>query len=210
VRGGICATFLLLAAAPAWAEESTSTPSKAAQRGSFFLLELSTGLSEPAYDSGSPAIAYSLTGGVTFKLKALPLRFHFLGTIAGRNAEAGGERAGLAFSSSRFDFDLYGAHRIAVPVFGSLRLYGELGLGHRWTSADLRRGGELEDLRERRGGLLVVIAAGAQLRLTQNLSAGIRGELTPTAGDYDVVAAASGLAPTTNRAALMLQLGLHF
>jgi opacity protein-like surface antigen len=197
------ALFTLTASTRAFAEE-------APRSGSFFLFELSSGLSEPAYAGDDLGVSYGVSGGLAFKLKKLPLRFHFLTSFFARTWNGSGSYAGVPYSSARRDLDLFLAHRIALPIYGRLRAYGEIGLGHRWASAEVHRAEELPDLSVESDRLLLVVAAGLQLRLTDNVSIGVRGELLPSSDRQDVVALATGAPLTTNRGSLLAQLGLHF
>lgn len=203
----IVASLAFLTAITAATTAQAETPNP---RGTFFLLELSTGLSESAYLQGDPALAYGLTGGLTFKLKKFPVRFHVLTTFLTRASNASGAFEGVPYSTSRRDLDLYLAARMAMPLFAGLRLYTEVGAGHRWASADLHRGAGLGDLAVDSSRTLVVLAAGFQYRLTDNVSLGVRGELTPGGTKSDIISEATGADLSTDRASFMAQLGFHF
>lgn len=184
--------------------------SRAEAKGTYFLIELGSGLSESAYSAGAAGLTYGLSAGTTFKPKALPIRFALLANVAGRNASAGGFHEGVPFSAARTDLDLYVSERTIIPVWRFVRFYVEAGLGQRWQSQTIDRGGDLGRLSSRSSDLLLVLAAGLEARLNSLFSVGLRGELNPLSPDPDLATLAADLAPTSNRSALTLQLGLHF
>ena len=194
------AAALFVCAAPG---EARARPS-----GTFFLVEVSTGITESAY-AGGPGMSYGVTAGVTLKHRRYPFRFHFLSTLVGRNAVGRGEHRGFAYAADRRDVDLYASHRLVVPIGWRLRLYGEAGVGQRWIDASLRRA-SLGTLSVRDSELLVVLAGGLQARLSERFSIGLRGEVTPLDPAADLIAAATGGVSTQNRVSLSAHLGIHF
>lgn len=180
-------------------------------KSSYFLVELSSGLAEPAYSHGDLSLSYGLTGGMTFKASNFPVRFYLLTTLIGRNGHADGSASGAVFSSDRHDVDLYWSLRLVFPVIAQFRLYAEGGLGHRWSFVSLRRSNDLPPLEARDSGLVGVLAVGAQYRVMQNLSLGLRAELVPTTADgIDPVSRVTGADLTPNRFTVMAQVGFHF
>ncbi|MFO0723675.1 MAG: hypothetical protein U1E65_07845 [Myxococcota bacterium] len=197
---------LVLAAALAPTAAQAAEPSS-----TLFMFELSSGVAEPAYSGGDISLSYGITGGLTFKLKSFPLRFYALTTLIGRNGHGTGGSGGLSFSADRHDVDLYWSLRLVMPVFANFRVYAEGGLGHRWSWVELKRSGDLPPVESRDRGLVGVIAIGAQVRVMENLSLGLRGEMTPSnASSEDAVSGLTGAALTHNRFTLMAQVGFHF
>lgn len=196
---------LALALAISWA-----LPASAEAKGTFFLLEIDTGIGEPAYASAPPGLNYGVSFGVSWKLKTFPVRWYLLGTATGRNGAASGLHEGVPFTANRTDFDLYIAERSVLPVWRFVRLYVEAGIGRRHHTQAVRRGRELGSLTSSSSALLLVFAAGVQARLSKTFSLGLRGEVTPLDSGVDLTAFAAGLAPTRNRTALLGQIGVHF
>lgn len=186
-----------------------AAPAAARADGTFFLLELSTGLSEPVAAGGDFGLSYGVTTGLTWKLAALPFRFHLLGTLAGRNAHASSTLRGLDVSSDRQDVDLYGSFRLGVPIGGSLRIYGEGGVGARWSAETIQREG-LSAIEASTSTPIVVGAVGLQFRLAESLSLGLRGELTSVTSGGDVTAAIIGGDYEDTRLSALAQVGFHF
>lgn len=197
----------LLALLPAAVLAGPATAAQAA--GSLFMVEVSTGLSEPVASRGDVGLTYGLTTGFTWKLVALPLRFHLLGNLVGRNAHGNGSLRGIEVSSERQDVDLYGSLRIALPLVGGLRVYGEGGLGVRWSAQTLHRPG-LDALDARASVPIAVGALGVQYRLMEALSVGLRGEVVGATETDDVLAALADRDYDAERLSLLVQLGFHF
>jgi len=187
---------------------ATVSPAHAA--GSLFLVEISTGLSEPTHASGDVGLSYGLTTGITWKLVRLPIRFHLLGTITGRSAHGSGLSHGLAFSSERQDVDLYGSLRLGLPIVGGLRIYGEGGVGARWSAQSIQRGGGLGGIDASASTPIVVGAVGLDYRVMEALSFGLRGEVTGTTRGDDVLGAITGEGYEAKRFSLLAQVGFHF
>jgi len=188
-----------------------ATPALASETpGSLFLVEVSTGLSEPAAQRGDVGLSYGLTTGFTWKLVRLPLRFHVLGTLVGRNATTRGSVGGLEFDSERQDVDLYGSLRIALPIVGGLRVYGEGGMGMRWSAQTLHRQGVLGSLDAASTTPIAVGAVGVQYRVMDALSLGLRGEVVGATDDDDVLAAIAANGYETDRYSVLAQVGFHF
>ena len=185
-----------------------ATPAEA--KGTFFLLELNSGLSESAYVQGGAGLNYGASAGVTLRIPSTPLRWHLLGSATIRNARVTGSREGFSFQASRTDLDLFTANRVVWPVWRMVRVYGELGLGTRISSAVLERSQGLGSLTETQRRFLLVTALGVQARLTRHFSLGLRGEMTPVGGSADLAGLAAKLQPTTNRMSLQAQVGVHF
>lgn len=185
-----------------------STHAEAGQKGTYFLVEASTGLSESAYVSGDPGLSYGVSAGVTFRIPSTPLRWYVLGTMVGRNATLSGFRDGSPFSAERRDMDLYLANRWVVPLWGVFRGYFEVGIGQRFFDQRVRRReGALSEVSQH---LLVVGAIGLQARFSRTFSLGIRGEMTPFSTTPDLANLALDLESTQNRMATHLQFGVHF
>ncbi|MCK6552954.1 outer membrane beta-barrel protein [Myxococcota bacterium] len=197
----------LLAAAVVAA--ATLSPAAARAAGPYFLLELDTGLAESAYTTGDAGAAFGASLGTTFKLRASPIRWALLGTIASRSGSVTGLREGFLYAAERDDLDLYGSVRMIVPVWRALRVYGELGYGRRFQEQTLDRS-TLGRLTSQSSDPLLVVALGAQYRLSRTFSVGLRAQLDPLDPEPDLATLAAGLAPTDNRASMMAQLGIHF
>jgi hypothetical protein len=177
--------------------------------GTYFLVELNTGVGESAYTTGNVGLNYGLSIGTSFKFKALPLRFYVLASLIGRNASTAGSHEGVPFVAERIDLDLYGAFRTVLPIWSMLRIYAEFGAGNRFIFNSIRRGEELGTVGARDYALLFVIALGLQARLSDHFSVGLRGELTPL-GKADLASYVADVAPTQNRLSAFAQLGIHF
>lgn len=198
-----------LATAALFAAALVALPTTAHAAGPYFLLELDTGLAESAYTTGDAGVAYGASLGTTFKLRAFPVRWAVLGTVASRSGSVAGLREGFSYFAERDDLDLYGAVRMIIPVWRALRVYGELGYGRRFQSQVLERSA-LGRLTAESSEPLVVVALGAQYRLSRTFSVGLRAQLDPLDAEPDLATLAAGLAPTDNRASMMAQLGIHF
>jgi hypothetical protein len=185
------------------------TPGSAEAKGTHFVLELNTGLGESAYERGDLGLAYGASFGFTWKFSGAPIRFALLATVAGRNATIDGSYQGIEYASDRRDLDMYLAQRLAIPIVGMLRFYGEAGVGQRIRTETLRLSADLGTLNSASNELLVVFAAGLQARLSEHFSLGLRGELMPLTSDPSLSSVAH-LTPTTARTALMAQIGVHF
>jgi hypothetical protein len=188
---------------------SVLAPSVARAAGTYFLVELNTGVGESAYTTGNVGLNYGLSVGTSFKLKALPLRWYVLASLIGRNASTSGTHRGVPYVAERIDLDLYGAIRTVLPVWNVLRVYGEFGAGNRFLFNTIRRGDDLGTVDGRDNALLFVIALGLQARLTETFSVGLRGELTPI-GKADLASYVADVPPTENRLSAFAQLGIHF
>lgn len=179
-------------------------------KGTFFLLELNSGVGESAYAGGDAGLNYGASAGLTFRIPGTPLRYHLLGSVVHRSATVAGHSAGTAFTAHRRDVDLFTAHRLVVPVWRMVRVYGELGLGTRFSQAHLQRGAGLGGLVDGQRRFLLVTAIGVQARLSKHFSVGLRGELVPVGTGADVATFVVGLPTTANRLGLSAQLGVHF
>lgn len=180
-------------------------------RGTYFLVEAHGGLAEPAYDAGDFGLAYGLTAGTTWKLKKYPFRFHLLAGLSARSASSSGTTAyGARFDAARRDVDLYIAKRLGVPIWGPLRIYGEFGIGNRWTSESVRRNADFGSVSSFENELLVIIAGGLQARLTPRFSVGARAEFTPVSSDADLIQSAAHIPLTPNRVSFLGHVGVHF
>lgn len=178
-------------------------------KGTFFLVELNSGVSESPYQGGDPILGYGATGGITLRIPRTNLRYHLLGSVVHRGATVSGRADGLSFVADRQDLDIYSAHRLVVPIYGMFRAYGEVGFGSRFSTAYLRRDG-VGGLSEARQRFLFLTALGLQARVSKHFTLGVRGELQPGRDSGDLNAFATGLAPTRNRLALLAQVGVHF
>ncbi len=177
--------------------------------GTYFLVELNTGVGESAYSTGSVGLNYGLSLGTSFKLKALPLRWYVLASLVGRNASTSGTHGGVPYVAERVDLDLYGALRTVLPIWRMLRIYAEVGAGNRFLFNTIRRGDDLGTIDGRDHALLFVLALGLQARLTETFSVGLRGEMTPI-GRADLASHVADVTPTENRLSAFAQLGIHF
>ena len=185
------------------------TPAQARAEGTYFLVELNTGVGESAYTTGNVGLNYGLSLGTSFKFKVLPLRFYLLASLIGRNASTSGTNDGVTFVAERIDLDLYGAVRTVLPIWEMIRIYAEFGAGNRFLFNKIRRGAELGTIDGRDNALLFVIALGVQARLTETFSVGLRGEMTPI-GKADLASYVANVPPETNRLSAFAQLGIHF
>lgn len=184
-------------------------PQVAEAAGTHFVLELTTGLGESAYRDESPGLTAGVAFGTSFKLTFLPVRWYILANVAGRNAYTDGSLGGVDYNLDRRELDLYLSQRLVLPIYGSIRAYGEVGLGQRFTTQTLSRPA-LGSLSETNNTLLLVGALGLQARLHENFSVGLRAEVAPLSGPADLAAIAADVYPTPNRVALLAQLGFHF
>jgi hypothetical protein len=201
MRFGVPAITILAGAALA--------PGSARADGTYFLVELNTGVGESAYES-TIGLNYGVSAGVSFKLKALPIRWYVLASLIARNAWTSGSHEGLAFSASRTDLDAFGAIRSVLPVWRMLRIYAEFGIGGRHLFETVHRG-DLGTLDARDTKLLFVVGLGLQARLTDMFSVGVRGEMTPVLGsEAEIAAYAADVVPTRNRISGFVTLGVHF
>ena len=207
---GAVRIFRAIPAAAALAVGISLVPERAEARGTFFLLELSTGIAEPAYDSGEIGLTYGLSAGMTWKFTKFPPRFHLLLSTSAKSARSSGTVDGLRFNAEHHAIEVYVAHRIAMPMWGPMRIYGEVGLGERFITSAIRREADLGRLSSSSAELLVVLAAGLQFRLTEGFSLGLRAEMTPLDRDLDLISATSRHPLTNNRGSLQAQLGIHF
>ena len=185
-------------------------PTTARAGGPFFIVEVQGGFGEAAYAGAAPGLAYGVSAGATLKTAALPLRWYLLGTVIGRNSVVEGQHQGIGFEADRQEVDLFVSQRTVIPVWRYLRLFVETGIGQRRFSQTLRRSDQLGDLSESAQQLLLVLAFGAQARLTEALSVGLRGEMTPLSPDPDLTGLAAGLQPEPNRLSLFAQVAVHF
>lgn len=174
------------------------------------MLELNTGLSESPYREGGPALSFGAASGVTVRVPATPLRLYLLGTVVHRGGAVSGTHAGAAYTADRSDVDLFFGPRVMVPVWRMLRVYGEVGVGTRFSSAYLHRGDGLGTLTGRDRRFLLVTALGVQARISSLLSVGLRAELAPVGAGPDLATFAADLRPTQNRLTGMATLGVHF
>jgi hypothetical protein len=189
---------------------ATFTPSVAQADGTYFLVELNTGVGESAYTTGNVGLNYGLSIGTSFKFKVLPLRFYILASLIGRNASTSGTNDGVPFVAERIDLDLYGAVRTVLPIWDMLRIYAEFGAGNRFLFNKIRRGADLGTIDGRdHANLLFIVAMGVQVRLTETFSVGLRGELAPL-GEADLASYIAEVPPETNRLSAFAQLGIHF
>ena len=178
-------------------------------KGTFFLVELNSGVSESPYRGGAPVLDNGASAGLTLRIPRTNLRYHLLGSLVYRGATVSGRSDGLAYTADRSDLDLYSAHRLVVPIYRMIRAYAEVGLGTRFSTTYLRRDG-VGGLSEAQERFLFLTALGVQARVSKHFSLGLRGELQPGGGGQDVAAFATGRATTRNRLALVAQVGVHF
>lgn len=184
-------------------------PRAAEAKGTLFLLELNTGISESPYVEGGPTLSYGASAGVTVRVPATVLRLHLMGTVAHRAGTVVGIHAGTTYLAERSDLDVYAGPRVVLPVWRMIRIYGELGLGTRFSTSMLQRGDGLGGLNGRDRRFLVVTAVGIQARVTPMLSVGLRGELAPLTAAPDLATFAADLSPTQNRLTGMATVGVH-
>ncbi len=186
-----------------------TAPQRAEAQGTFYVVELQTGMSEAAYQRGDLGLSFGVTAGVTFKLKRLPVRWYLLGNLTSRNSVVEGRLGSAGFTAERRDLDVYAAQRFVVPVYRQIRLFAEGGLGQRYVQELVTR----SDLGAQRSGqhqLLIVVAGGVQARINETFSLGLRGEWMPLSSDGVLTEALTGLSSTRNRLSGMAQLGVHF
>ena len=178
--------------------------------GTFFLLELDSGVAESAYAGALPGLQWGVSAGVTFKLPRGPLRWYLLGSFAMRYSEADAFRGAARVRAEREDIDLFIANRLVMPVWRGLRLYGEVGVGTRIVRERVERTEGLGALSSLSDRLLWVTAVGVQLRMNRHWSVGLRGELTPLAEDLSLGSTAGALPLEPRRLSFEAQIGLHF
>lgn len=185
-------------------------PTTARAGGPFFIVEVQGGLGEAAYAGAAPGLAYGVSAGATLKFGGFPVRWYLLGTMIGRNSVVEGQHDGIGFEADRQELDLFVSQRTVIPVWRYLRVFLETGIGQRRSSQVLRRSEELKDLSESAQQLLIVLALGAQARLTEVFSVGLRAEMTPLNPDADLTTFAADLRPEPNRLSLFAQVAVHF
>jgi hypothetical protein len=182
---------------------------EAKEKGTFYLVELQTGLGERAYDVGAPALTYGLSVGTTFKLKVLPVRWYVLGTIASRGDSISGDFSGMPYRVDRRDLDVFLAQRLVLPVHRNVRVFVEGGVGQRYVNQTVTRA-DVGTIRDGSHHLLVIFAGGVQARVSRTFSIGLRGEISPLAGGGHLAESITDLRTTPNRLSLVGQLGVHF
>ncbi|MEO1335257.1 MAG: hypothetical protein AAFV29_06420, partial [Myxococcota bacterium] len=121
-----------------------------------------------------------------------------------------GRHQGIGFEADRRELDIFVSQRTVVPVWRFVRVYFETGLGQRLMSQTIRRREQLGNLSASSNQLMMVLGLGLQARLTDVVSVGVRGEITPLDVDADVASFAVDLQPETNRLSLFAQVGIHF
>lgn len=189
---------------------STVGPATAEAAGTFFLVEMRSGVGQSAYDLSDPGLTVGLAVGTTWKHKALPFRFHLLMNVAGIRSGGDWEVGGQRVQVERTDLDLYPSFRLAVPVWGGLRLYGEFGAGARWVFSGVERDGRLGRIAGTTRIPLIVAAGGAQVRVSRGLSVGLRVETTPYDLDEDLIDFATNARRIDNQVSAAVHVGLHF
>lgn len=187
-----------------------AAPEAARADGTYFLVELNSGVGESAYATSAVGFNYGVSLGTTFKLKALPIRWYVLASVIGRNASTSGSHHGVPFVAEEVDLDVFGAVRSVLPVWRLIRVYAEVGVGQRHLFQTVRRGAELGTVDARETNLLVVVGLGLQARLTKTFSVGLRGEMTPVGPDANLATYVADVVPTKNRLAGFATLGVHF
>jgi hypothetical protein len=124
--------------------------------------------------------------GVGGKLRALPFRFYLVGEFAysGSTDEGLSPSLGISFRDERSRRDIDFGLRIYVPIWGPLRLFGDILGGATYVSASLQRDG-LPTVQSSTWGGLAVAAVGLQVRVLRNLSFGARARFTLTGEEPD-------------------------
>ncbi len=179
-------------------------------RGTHFVAELSGGLATSPYeqDAWIPAMGVSL--GATWKLPRLSLRWYLLGTFSHRSREVSGSYRNDGFRAQREEYDLYGASRFVLPVWRSVRVYGEVGIGRRFYTQRLSRASLPQNLSEESSAFLLVLAAGLSVRVASPFSVGLRAELTPLTSQAGLPSYAVSLFPRARGGSMLAQIGIHF
>jgi len=165
---------------PVQAAPGAAATARRPARGTHFLGEINAG--STTYGSGGLATALLFGGGG--KVPDLPLRLYLIAELAYLVGATTGETAlaGLAYRDERRYGDLGLGLRCYLPVHRQLRLFADFQLGGSHVSARLER--EHLDTRQASGWVLLgQLAAGLQLRLTSNLSLGLRAKLLLTDDD---------------------------
>jgi hypothetical protein len=173
----------------------------------FFLLEASLGLS--LADRGD-ALGFDagLTVGVGGKLRHFPPRFFLLGSFGGGVARTRGDHNSTPFALATNHLDLLGGLRILIPIFGPVRIYGDVLGGMTRVGGTLDRYGAMSLAAESFEPMLT-LAAGLSLRVHTNLSLGLRARFDLVRGE-DPLAAAAGLPSGMGRTLLQLTGTMHF
>lgn len=181
----------------------------ASAQATYFLLEAETGLAQSAYQGGDIGTYYGLRSGLTFKPVGAPIRLHLLLGSGLRSSQLVGAQGGLLYTAEQYDVDLYVSSRLVVPVLG-LRAYAEVGAGSRLSFQSLQRDPSLGGVSVWSDELLLFVALGLQVRLTDNLSAGLRFELNPLTAGPSLISRATGHDPTELRGTGIIHVGFHF
>jgi hypothetical protein len=177
--------------------------------GTFFMLEVDTGLRLPSHAGSGPGLAYGVAAGLTWKFRALPLRFHLLTHLQGGKEGFEGLYADVPYTISRRELDLRLSFRTAIPILKPLRLYAEIGSGERWAWESVRRGAGLGSLSSSSADEVWVWAVGCTARIHRNLSVGLR--LQGSDGpDSHFLRAIAGLEESETRMTGLAQMGFHF
>lgn len=188
---------------------AAARPAEAKTKGTFYLVELQTGVGEGAYHATGPALTYGLSFGTTFKLKFLPMRWYVLGTVASRGDAVVGRYGGTPYRVDRRDLDAFLAQRLVLPVHPNVRVFIEGGIGQRYITQTVTRA-DIGTFQDGSHHLLVVLAAGVQARVSKTFSLGLRAQMTPLGGGAAVAEQLTDLRTTPNRLSLVGQVGVHF
>lgn len=174
--------------------------------GTHFLIELNGG--GTVYDGGGMAMEGVM--GVGGKLWSLPMRFYLVTEFAYNTSTDSGDVGGapLGYRDERSFRDVALGLRVYMPIYGRLRLFGDIMGGGSHQTITLERD-ELPTRVASGWSPLAHLAAGVQFRLLYHLSLGARAKVVLTSDDLAGLHAAVGKAAPT-RATVTAGLTWHF
>jgi hypothetical protein len=175
-------------------------------RPTHFLAEIAGGV----LFTSDPGMALGAILGVGGKFRGFPPRFYLIGEFSYGTATTEGLNQGAAreFQDSRSFRDVGGGLRIYLPIYGPLRLFGDLVFGGSHVSANLKRT-DAPVVQAAGWTPLVQVGAGLQLRVMHHMSVGIRSKVVVLDQDLAGLYAAVGRVPPV-RQTWTASLAWHF
>lgn len=175
----------------------------------FGLVEVGGGVSTPAYSAGAPGWMCDLAAGVSGGFARDPVRFALLLEFGARGAALSSHGDGLDSRAHLRGVDVRLVPRVAVPVWGPLRAFAEMGFGARWIEETVEFDTTLVPLRTSWGTLLLRPAAGIEARLDEIFSVSVKVGVDVLRDDGDLIALATS-APLRRPVDVVATLGVHF
>jgi hypothetical protein len=149
--------------------QSAAAPYGAANRGTHFLVQATTGFS----CDESMGLGYGVLLGAGGKLRGLPPRFYLLFEAARASHDRGTDGSTGTLTSTFTGTDVAGGLRVLMPIAGPLRIYGDVLVGGTYGEFGLSRP-DADPRASQRWSPLVDLAAGMDFRFHRNFSAGLR------------------------------------